>query len=129
MPLADLLHRFFPSGSVPGGLATLSLAIAIGIALGNICVKGVRLGVAAVLFSALLFGQLGLTIDPQVLQYFRDFALVLFVYTIGMQLGPGFLASLRDEGLRLNLLAVAVLVLGALLSAAICLAFHLPRYY
>jgi putative transport protein len=125
--VAFTLHNPLPTGSVPGGLATLSLAIALGIGLGNICIKGVRLGVAAVLFSALLFGQLGLTIEPHVLEFFRDFALVLFVYTIGMQLGPGFLSSLREEGLKLNVLAVATLVLGAILSGVICLVFHLPH--
>ncbi len=125
---ASIIQHLFPTASVPGGLATLSLAVAIGIALGNIRVKGVRLGVAAVLFSALLFGQAGLSIDPQVLQYFRDFALVLFVYTIGMQMGPGFLASLRAEGLRLNLLAAMTLIFGALMSAGICIFFGLPRH-
>jgi putative transport protein len=123
----QLIESLFPRGSVPSGLATMSLAIAVGIAMGSIRIAGVPFGVAAVLFAGLLFGQLGLSIDPQVLKYFRDFALVLFVYTIGMQLGPGFLASLRAEGLRLNILAVITLVLGAIMAAGICLVFHVPR--
>src|ERR1700729_908314 len=107
--IADL----FPEGSVPGGLATLALAVAIGIAFGNLRFKGVRLGVAAVLFAALLFAQFGLTIEPHVLEYFRDFALVLFVYTLGLQMGPGFFSSLRAEGLRLNVLAVVAVIIGS----------------
>jgi putative transport protein len=128
MSITKIVETIYPHGSVAGGLATLSLAIAVGIALGGIRIRGVRLGVAAVLFSGLIFGQLGLSVDPQVLQYFRDFALVVFVYSIGMQMGPSFVSSLRAEGLRLNLLAVAVLVLGALVSAAIVFIFHLPHY-
>src|SRR5271168_3286689 len=96
------IDNIFPAGSVTGGLATLSLAVAIGIAMGNLRFKGVRLGVAAVLFAGMLFGQLNLSIEPHVLEYMRDFALVLFVYTLGLQMGPGFFASLRAEGLRLN---------------------------
>jgi putative transport protein len=78
-----------------------------------------KLGISGVLFSALLFGQIGLTIDPKVLQFLRDFALILFMYAIGLQVGPGFISSLRTEGLRLNLLSVAVLVLGAVMSAVV----------
>jgi putative transport protein len=127
MSIAQLVHEILPSGSVAGGLATLSLAVAIGIAAGNIRVRGVRLGVAAVLFSALLFAQIGLTIDPAVREYLRDFSLVLFVYTLGLQLAPGLLASLKQEGLKLNLLAVAVLILGALLATTIVKLGFVPR--
>src|SRR5882762_799527 len=91
-PLSSLL-RYLPSDSVPAGLAILSLAVT--------------------------FGQIGLTVDAKVLQFLRDFALIIFMYTIGLQVGPGFLASLRAEGLRLNLLAVATLILGAIMSFAV----------
>jgi putative transport protein len=127
MIASRFIENVLPPDSVTSGLATLSLAVAIGIALGNIRIFGVRLGIAAVLFSALFFAQLRLTIDPRVLDYFRDFALVLFVYTIGLQLGPGFVASLRAEGVRLNVLAVAVVVLGAVFTAGIVVMAHLPR--
>src|SRR4051812_37097639 len=97
--LASLLTSF-PRDSVPVGLAVLSLAVTIGMAIGAIRVRGVKLGVAGVLFSALAFGQMGLSIDLKVLQFLRDFGLILFMYTIGLQVGPGFVASLRAEGLR-----------------------------
>ncbi len=116
-----------PAGSVPQGLATLSLAVAIGIAFGNVRIRGVRLGVAAVLFSSLLSAQVGLTIDAGVLAFLRDFALVLFVYALGLQMGPGFFASLKAEGLRLNVLAVTVVVLGALTTVLVVKFAHLPR--
>jgi AspT/YidE/YbjL antiporter-like protein len=127
MTSSAFIDNIFPANSVTGGLATLALAVAIGIAFGNLRFKGVRLGVAAVLFSAMLFAQFGLTIDPHVLEYFRDFALVLFVYTLGLQMGPGFFSSLRAEGLRLNVLAVLVVTLGAVMTGLIVHFAHLPR--
>src|SRR5437868_9342594 len=124
MPLCSIL-KSVPFDSVPAGLAILSLAVTIGLAIGAIRIRGVRLGVAGVLFAALAFGQMGLSVDSKVLQFLRDFALILFMYTIGLQVGPGFLASLRAEGLRLNLLAVATLVLGAIMCWAV--AYLFPR--
>src|SRR4051812_41611635 len=113
------MFHWLPPDSIPAGLAILALAVTIGLVIGAIRVRGVRLGVSGVLFSALVFGQLGLTIDTKVLQFLRDFALILFMYTIGLQVGPGFISSLRAEGLRLNILSVATLILGAVMAAAV----------
>ncbi|MDB5171506.1 MAG: putative rane protein, partial [Phycisphaerales bacterium] len=99
----------YSGDAVAISLARLSIAITLGLALGAVRVRGIRLGVSGVLFSALLFGQFGFTIDRHLLQFLRDFALIVFMYAIGLQVGPGFLASLRAEGLRLNMLAIAVL--------------------
>lgn len=113
--------------SVPWELALLGLAVSLGLALGAVRVRGLRLGVSGVLFLALVFGQLGFTLDDRVLEFLRDFALIIFVYAIGLQVGPGFLTSLRQEGLRLNVLAVLVVVLGAVLTAAVVRVGHLER--
>src|SRR5712671_5839773 len=121
------IWQMFPLGAASWGLATLSLAVTLGLAAGAIRVRGIRLGVSAVLFSALLFGQLGLAVDAKVLEFLRDFALIIFVYAIGLQVGPGFVASLRQEGLRLNLLSLIVIALGAALTAGIVVAARLPR--
>jgi putative transport protein len=112
---------------IENGLAILSLAVTLGLAIGAVRIGGLKLGIAGVLFSALLFGQIGLSVDPQVLDFLRDFSLILFVYTIGLQVGPGFVDSLKAEGLRLNLLTVAVLVLGALMTGVIVALAHLDR--
>ena len=112
--------------TVTGGLMWLSLAVVLGIALGNVRIAGVKLGISAVLFAALAMGQLGLSVDPKVLDYFSSFALVLFVYALGLQMGPGFVASLRADGLRLNGLALAVVVLGAVLTAGVVRLTHMP---
>lgn len=102
-----------PDGTtVVGALLVLSLVAAAGLGLGAVRVRGIGLGVAGVLFAGLLAGHLGVRLDERVLEFVREFGLVLFVYTIGVQVGPGFLASLRRHGLPLNLMALAVVVLG-----------------
>lgn len=112
--------------SIGWDLGILSLAVTLGLVLGAVRVRGIRLGVSGVLFSALIFGQLGFGIKPDILDFLRDFALVIFVYAIGLQVGPSFISSLRDEGLSLNVLSLCVVVLGALLTGIIARCFHLP---
>jgi putative transport protein len=114
-----LITEWFQGDSGAAGLAILGLSVTLGLFLGAISIRGIRLGISGVLFSALLFGQLGLTVDPTVLQFLRDFALILFMYAIGLDVGPAFVSSLRAEGLRLNGLSVAVMVLGAAMTAAV----------
>jgi putative transport protein len=119
--------HLIPPNSAAQGALTLALAITIGLVLGGIRVRGLRLGISAVLFSALAFGQLGLTVSPQAMSFIRDFSLILFVYAIGLQVGPGFFDSLRAEGLRLNILALIAIALGVVLTAAIASIAHVPR--
>ena len=95
-----------------GAVLVLCLVAASGLALGAVRVKGVGLGIAGVLFAGIAFGHFGIGVDPRVLEFAREFGLILFVYSIGLQVGPGFLASLRRHGLRLSLLAAAVVALG-----------------
>ncbi|MGA2230595.1 MAG: putative transporter [Tepidisphaeraceae bacterium] len=123
----NFFDALWPPGSVASGLATLSLAVTFGMALGAIRVRGVRLGISGVLFTALLFGQFGQTPSEQVLSFLGDFSLIVFVYTIGLQVGPSFVDSLKAEGLRLNLLSVAVLVLGAAMTEAVVALCHYSR--
>jgi len=105
--------------SVASSVLILALVAAIGLALGSLKIKGISLGIAGVLFSGLLFGHFGFTIDHDVMEFAREFGLILFVYTIGLQVGPGFLASLRREGLPLNIMAASIVVLGALTAVVI----------
>jgi putative transport protein len=105
----ELLHQ----DSVAHSIAALGAVIAAGLALGHVRIFGVSLGVAGVLFSGLLAAHLGLKVNPAVLEFTRELGLVFFVFTIGLQLGPGFFASLRRQGLALNLMAAAVVLLGA----------------
>lgn len=102
----------------------LAVVIASGLLLGSFRFRGIALGSAGVLFAGLLAGQFGQQLDPDVLNFLKEFGLVLFVFTIGLQLGPGFLASLRADGLRLNLLALGIVLLGCL--SAVLAAWLLP---
>jgi putative transport protein len=104
---------------VAADLAILALAIAVGFAVGSIRLPSLKLGLSGVLFSSLLFGQIGFVLDGKMLEFLGDFALITFMYAIGLQVGPGFGASLRAEGLRLNWMALCVIVLGAVMTAGV----------
>lgn len=114
------LFELFRQDSVAHSIVVIGLVIAAGLALGHIRVFGVSLGVAGVLFSGLLCAHFGLVVNPHVLEFTRELGLVFFVFTIGLQLGPGFFASLRKQGLALNAFAAAVVLLGT----GLVLAFH-----
>jgi putative transport protein len=104
-------------GIVAQAVLAISIVAAVGLALGSLGFRGIRLGTAGVLFVGIFFGQLGMRIDERILEFVRDFGLILFVYTIGLQVGPSFFSSLRRQGLQLNVLAAAVVLLGGLIAA------------
>lgn len=100
-------------------LLAISGVAALGLALGQVRVRGIGLGVAGVLFSGLLFGHFQLTPEAAVLQFVRDLGLVLFVFTIGLQVGPTFIASVRARGRIHNALALGIVALGSLLTVVV----------
>lgn len=97
-------------------VVVLSLISAVGLGLGKIRFWGVSLGVTFVFFAGILAGHLGLSIDPQMLNYAESFGLVIFVYALGLQVGPGFFSSFREGGLRLNVLGTGVVLIGTLMA-------------
>jgi putative transport protein len=107
------LLDLFQHDSVAHSIVILGAVIAAGLALGQVRVFGISLGVAGVLFAGLLFAHFGLSVNHQVLEFTRELGLVFFVFTIGLQVGPGFFASLKRQGLTMNALAAAVVLLGA----------------
>jgi len=107
------LHQTQPVAHAIGALALVCLA---GMALGSIKVRGIGLGTAGVLFAGIVAGHFGQPVDHATLDFVKEFGLILFVFTIGLQLGPGFFAALRREGLRLNALAAGVVALGSALA-------------
>lgn len=117
----EWLNSVFLEHSVIQAVIVVSLISALGLTLGRISVCGVSLGVTFVFFAGILAGHLGLTIDPQMLNYAESFGLVIFVYALGLQVGPGFFGSFRKGGTMLNLLAMAVVLLGTMMA----LVFHL----
>ncbi len=87
--------------------------------IGTVRFLGISLGIGGVLFSGLFFGHFGAALNEHVAEFVREFGLILFVYTIGMQVGPGFFSSLKRQGLQLNLLGATIVLLGIALAAAI----------
>ena len=112
--------NLFVGQSVIQAVVLLSTIIAVGLSLGQIKVLGVSLGVTFVFFVGILAGHWGFSIDPTILSYAESFGLILFVYALGLQVGPSFFASFLKGGVRLNTLALGVVLVGTLMM----LVFH-----
>lgn len=95
-----------------------SFVIAIGIPLGRIKVFGISLGITLVLFVGIVLGQLGFRVNDHVLHFVKEFGLILFVFSIGLQVGPGFFASFKRGGMLMNGLAASIVLLGVLMTVA-----------
>ncbi|END6714680.1 putative transporter [Escherichia albertii] len=111
-------------------VSILALVAVVGLFIGNVKFRGVGLGIGGVLFGGIIVGhfvsQAGMTLSSDMLHVIQEFGLILFVYTIGIQVGPGFFASLRVSGLRLNLFAVLVVIIGGLVTAILHKLFDIP---
>jgi putative transport protein len=115
----DWLLQMHTAQPVAHAIGVLALVCVAGMAIGSLKVRGVGLGTAGVLFAGILTGYFGKPVDHATLEFVKEFGLILFVFTIGLQLGPGFLAALRQQGLALNALAATVVLLGALTAPAL----------
>ena len=104
----------------------LMLASAAGLAIGRVAIKGVSLGIAGVLFSGILFSHFGMTINNTVMEFAREFGLMLFVYTIGVQVGPGFMNSMRKAGLQLAGVVTGGILLDCVLVVCMVFALKVP---
>jgi len=115
----EWLDTLFINHSALQAVVVVSLISALGLALGKIHIMGISLGVTFVFFAGILAGHLGLSVDPQMLNYAESFGLVIFVYSLGLQVGPGFFSSFRKGGMQLNILSLLLITLGTIL-AIIC---------
>ncbi|MDE7466168.1 MAG: putative transporter [Muribaculaceae bacterium] len=122
----EWLKTIFVDHSALQAVCVISVIIAIGLGLGKIRVWGVSLGVTFVFFTGILAGHLGFSIDPQMLIYAEDFGLVLFVYELGLKVGPGFFSSFRSGGLKLNMIGLLLVMLGTLTAVGFSLALNVP---
>lgn len=104
----------------------LSFVIAAGIQLGKIKVFGASLGITLVLFVGIILGHFGFTINHNVIHFFKEFGLILFVYSVGMQVGPGFFSSFKQGGITLNMLACGIVFLGVLTAVILHYATGIP---
>ena len=111
-------------------VSILALVAVVGLFIGNVKFRGIGLGIGGVLFGGIIVGhfvsQAGMTLSSDMLHVIQEFGLILFVYTIGIQEGPGFFASLRVSGLRLNLFAVLIVIIGGLVTAILHKLFDIP---
>ncbi|WP_241375014.1 putative transporter [Klebsiella pneumoniae] len=109
-------------------VSVLALVAVVGLWIGNVKIRG--FGIGGVLFGGIIVGhfvdQAGVTLSSPMLHFIQEFGLILFVYTIGIQVGPGFFASLRVSGLRLNLFAILIVILGGLVTAVLHKLFNIP---
>ncbi|WP_041796100.1 putative transporter [Pararhodospirillum photometricum] len=125
-----MLELFHGLPEVARLLGTLSIIAALGLSLGQLKIKGIGLGIGGVLFAGLAAGhvthQAGISYPAETLGFVRDLGLILFVYCIGVQVGPGFFSALRRQGLGLNLMAAAIVVLGAVTAVTIHLVTAVP---
>ena len=110
----DWLHSLFMGEGIAHTVLVLSLVIAVGVMLSKIKIAGISIGVTWILFVGILAGHLGMSVDHNTLHFIKEFGLILFVFSIGLQVGPGFFSSFKEGGLKLVGCAAAVVALGAI---------------
>ena len=115
----DWIINIFTEQTFVQAIMVLSLICAVGLALGNVKIFGVSLGVTFVFFAGIIAGHFGLEVNQDMLTIIQNFGLILFIYALGVQVGPGFFASFKQGGIKLNLLSLLVLVIGTVMALAI----------
>ena len=122
----EWLNSLFFEHSALQAVVVMAIIIAAGLGLGKIRLWGISLGVTCVFFAGILAGHLGFSIDSNMLKYAESFGLVLFVYELGLQVGPGFFSSFRQGGIQLNMLGFGVIMLGTLMAIFISKVASIP---
>ena len=120
------LESLFLEQSALQAVCVISVIIAIGLGLGKLRVWGISLGVTFVFFTGILAGHMGLSINPEILKYAEDFGLMLFVYELGLKVGPGFFSSFRTGGIKLNMLGLGLVVAGTAVAIALSYLMAIP---
>ena len=119
MELLKNLFEGYPNlwgGGVAHSVLILSLVIAFGIMLGKIKISGISLGVTWILFVGIVFGHFNLNLNEHLLHFLKEFGLILFVYSIGLQVGPGFFSAFKKGGFTLNMLAMGAIFISVVIT-------------
>ena len=124
--IMDDLFSHLVGNGIARTMLVLSLVIALGVALSKIKIRGISFGVTWILFVGIVAGHYGLTIDHDTLHFIKEFGLILFVYSIGLQVGPGFFSSFKEGGVKMVCCAASVVVLGAITTYIIHLLTGTP---
>lgn len=122
----EWLNSLFIEHSALQAVIVLAVIISLGLGIGKIRICGISMGMTCVFFAGILIGHLGFSIDEDMLHYAESFGLVLFVYELGLQVGPGFFSSFRHGGILLNMLALGVVGIGTLMAILISQFSHIP---
>ncbi|MDO4497512.1 MAG: transporter, partial [Bacteroidales bacterium] len=115
----DWLYNLFFGTGVAHSVMLVALVIAVGLWCSRIKIGGISLGVTWILFAGILAGHFGMLLDPVTSHFVKEFGLILFIYSIGLQVGPGFFSSFRSGGLTYNMLAAGIVLLGCVTTYAI----------
>lgn len=115
----EWITNLFWGEGIAHSVLLLAIVIAGGIVLGKIKIAGISLGITWILFVGIFVSHFGMTIEPHILHFVKEFGLILFVYSVGMQVGPGFFSSFKKGGMTLNLLATGIVLLGVLTTYVI----------
>ena len=129
MELLRNLFEGYPNlwgGGVAHSVLILSLVIAFGIILAKIKIAGISLGVTWILFVGIVFGHFNLSLDEHLLHFLKEFGLILFVYSIGLQVGPGFFSAFKKGGFTLNMLAMTTIFLSVVITIILHFATGVP---
>ena len=121
-----MFESLFLSHSATQAVVIVSFICAVGLIFGKVKVLGVSLGVTFVFFAGIVAGHFGVTIDERMLLFAENFGLILFVYSLGVQVGPGFMSSFRSGGVQLNMLGIAVILIGTAMAVAMSYGFGVP---
>jgi uncharacterized transporter BF1818 len=122
----DWIESILFEHSAVQAVIVISVIIAVGLGLGKIHICGISLGVTWVFFAGILAGYLGFSIDPGMLNFAQSFGLILFIYELGLKVGPGFFSSFRQGGVKLNLLGLATVLLGTGVAIGLSYIFSVP---
>ena len=124
----EWISKLLFSEGIAQSVLVLSLVISVGIILSRIKIKGISLGITWILFSGIIFSNLGFLPSKDILHFVKEFGLILFVYSIGLQVGPGFFSSFKKGGLKLNMLAAAIVVTGVIVTIVIHIFSDIPLH-
>lgn len=120
--ISDLLY----GTGIGHSILLISIVIFSGVLLGKIKIGGVSLGITWILFMGILLGHFGMRMDPHALHFLKEFGLILFIYSVGLQVGPGFFSSFKKGGMRLNMLAMIIVFLGVTITYILHVVTGLP---
>ena len=117
--LMNWLLETLTEPSMIQAVAVISIVAAVGVYLGQLKIFGISLGITFVFFAGIMAGHLGITVNKDMLNFAQNFGLIVFVYTLGLQVGPGFFSSLKKGGVEMNTMGLGVIALGLILTLAL----------